>query len=137
MALYVQIPKDVEKLKRSISVLEWQLQQDKDEQSKEIHRQTLEAFKAALSGREAQNEPQKHIIRVRRGVNGFKYSACNEQGYFIGNFKKLGDVRKHWAWEVRHGYTVIIRELDQMPDMSELEHTTENVKKLLQLYAKK
>ena len=26
------------------------------------------------------------IIKIRRGINGFKYSACDENGYFIGNF---------------------------------------------------
>ncbi len=55
------------------------------------------------------------IIRVRSGINGFKYSACNVQGKWIGNFNKLGDVRKHWFKEIELGYVVLVRELNQMP----------------------
>lgn len=57
------------------------------------------------------------IIKVRRGINGFRYSACNANGYFIGNFKKLSDVRKHWLREIKWGQVELIRELDQIPDM--------------------
>ncbi len=64
---------------------------------------------------------QVTIIRVRRGINGFKYSACNENGYFIGNFEKLADVRRHWQREIRWGVVVLVRELDKMPDLSAQE----------------
>lgn len=50
MALYAQIPKDTEKINQSIIVLEWQLNQDIPEKDREIFRQTLEAYKCALSG---------------------------------------------------------------------------------------
>lgn len=59
MALYAQIPKDTEKINQSIIVLEWQLNQDIPEKDREIFRQTLEAYKCALSG--SQNT-QKEII---------------------------------------------------------------------------
>ena len=29
------------------------------------------------------------IIRVRRGLNGHKYAACNDKGRFICNFYRL------------------------------------------------
>lgn len=57
------------------------------------------------------------IIKVRRGINGFRYSACNVNGYFIGNFEKLSDVRRHWLREIKWGQVELIRELDQIPDM--------------------
>lgn len=79
---------------------------------------------------------KKTIIRVRRGVNGFKYSACDNNGCFIGNFKKLSDVRRHWSYEIKHGYIVLVRELDQMPDMSKWEEEKEALNKLVQIYAK-
>ena len=59
MELYAQIPKDTEKINQSIIVLEWQLNQDIPEKDREILRQTLEAYKCALSG--SQNT-QKEII---------------------------------------------------------------------------
>lgn len=73
---------------------------------------------------------QKCIIRVRRGINGFKYSACDNDGYFLGNFEKLGDVRNHWKIEIRRGQVELVRELDKQPDMSKIEET----RKLIDFY---
>lgn len=80
---------------------------------------------------------QPTIIKVRRGINGFKYSACDAHGYFIGNFRKLSDVRKHWSVEIRRGQVQMIRELDQMPDMSQIEATQRNIETLLRAYGRR
>lgn len=80
---------------------------------------------------------QPTIIKVRRGINGFKYSACDANGYFIGNFRKLSDVRKHWNIEIRRGQVQLIRELDQMPDMTKIEETKATIEKLLKSLVKK
>ena len=60
MALYAQIPKDTQKIKQGIVVLEWQLNQDIPEKDREIFRQTLEAYKCALSG--SQDTKKKIIL---------------------------------------------------------------------------
>lgn len=77
------------------------------------------------------------IIRVRRGINGFKYSACDAHGYFIGNFVKLADVRKHWSVEIRRVQVQLIRELDRIPDMSKIEATQKNIDTILKAYARR
>ena len=59
MALYAQIPKNRGKIKQGIVALEWQLSQDIPEKDREIFRQTLEAYKAALNGSQ---DAQKEII---------------------------------------------------------------------------
>lgn len=59
------------------------------------------------------------IIKVRKGLNGYKYSACDKNGRFIGNFEKLGEVRKHWEKEIQEGHVVLIRELDKLPGDAE------------------
>ena len=59
MALYAQIPTDKDKIRQGIAALEWQLKQDIPEKDREIFRQTLEAYKAALAG---SPETQKEII---------------------------------------------------------------------------
>ena len=46
---------------------------------------------------------EKTVIKVRRGLNGFRYSACDAQGNFLGNFAKLADVRRHWLREIKWG----------------------------------
>ncbi|MCD8376166.1 MAG: hypothetical protein LUD69_04425 [Oscillospiraceae bacterium] len=84
------------------------------------------------------SEEQKvTIIRVRRGINGFPYSACDANGFFIGNFEKLGDVRKHWLLEIRWGKVKLIRELDKQPDMSRIDETKEMLEEILGAYARK
>lgn len=75
------------------------------------------------------------IIRVRKGLNGFKYSACDSNGYFIGNFEKLADVRKHWKNEIKWGQVELVRELDKIPDMTKIEETKKNIEKILRAYA--
>lgn len=76
------------------------------------------------------------IIKVRRGINGFRYSACDEQGYFISNFEKLADVRRHWLHEIRWKQIILIRELDQIPDMSKIEAAKATIENILKAYAK-
>ena len=60
MALYIQIPKDPEKIRQGITALQWQLKQDIPEKDREIFRQTLEAYKCALSG--SQDTKKKIIL---------------------------------------------------------------------------
>lgn len=80
---------------------------------------------------------QQTIIKVRRGINGFKYSACDEHGYFIGNFRKLADVRKRWKNEIRWGQVHLVRELDKMPDMGKIEATKTAIESILKAMTKK
>lgn len=56
------------------------------------------------------------IIKIRRGINGFRYSACNAQGRWIGNLEYLSDARRHWRDEIRLGVVVLVRELDMDPE---------------------
>lgn len=80
---------------------------------------------------------EKTVIKVRRGINGFKYSACDAQGNFLGNFAKLADVRRHWKIEIKRGQVALIRELDLMPDMSQIEATKKNIEIILRAYARR
>lgn len=77
------------------------------------------------------------IIRIRRGINGFKYSACDEKGYFIRNMCKLGDARRRWNQEIRWGQVVLVRELDKQPDMSRHEATLKAIDAILKQYSKR
>ncbi len=44
---------------------------------------------------------QPAIIKIRRGVNGFKYPSCDKDGYFIGNLKKLTDAWNHYKLQIK------------------------------------
>lgn len=76
-------------------------------------------------------------IKVRRGLNGFKYSACDKDGNFLGNFEKLSDVRNHWLREIRWGQVVLVRELDKQPDMTKIDNTIKMIDRILKGYSKK
>lgn len=82
-------------------------------------------------------ENKTTIIRVRKGLNGFKYSACDENGYFIANFEKLADVRKYWRRPIKSGKITLVRELDKVPDMTLIEATKKNIESILKEYARK
>ena len=56
------------------------------------------------------------IIKIKRGLNGFKYSAWTNTGGFIGNFNKLSDIREHWKIEIKSGLVVLVRELGELPE---------------------
>lgn len=77
------------------------------------------------------------IIKVRRGINGHKYSACGENGEFIGNFNKLSEVRRHWEKQIKWGQVVLVRELDKAPDMSKIEAAQSAIESILLAYAGK
>ena len=74
------------------------------------------------------------VIRIRRGTNGFRYSACDDNGYFVGNFRKLSDIRSHWQLEIKLGRVELIRELKKDPDMSRREATISSIKTILKAY---
>lgn len=63
------------------------------------------------------------IIRIRKGINGYKYSACDHNGNFFRNLEKLSDARRRWSKEIKWGRVVLVRELEQMPDMSVINDT--------------
>lgn len=75
------------------------------------------------------------IIRIRRGIGSHRYSACDNNGYFIGNFDTLAEVRRHWAREIRWGQVVLVRELTMEPDMTMVEAAKQAVEQLLRHYA--
>lgn len=80
---------------------------------------------------------EKTIIRVRKGCNGFKYSACDQNGNFLRNFRKLADIRKHWKNEIKWNQVELVRELDQAPDFTAINSTKEALESLLKSYGKK
>ena len=76
----------------------------------------------------------KSIIKIRKGCNGFKYSACDQHGNFLCNFRKLSDVRKHWKNEIKWGQVELVRELDKEPDFTAINSTKEAIESLLKSY---
>ena len=36
-------------------------------------------------------------ILIRKGLNGFRYSACGEKGNFLFNSNRIGQITSHWS----------------------------------------
>lgn len=79
-------------------------------------------------------EREKTIIRVRRGLSGARYCACDKNGSPIGSFNKLSDIRKHWQKEIKWGYVELVRELDKTPDMEAVKSTIKCLETILRAY---
>ena len=77
---------------------------------------------------------EKTIIKIRKGCNGFKYSACDQRGNFLHNFKKLSDVRRYWQKEIEWGQVELVRELDQMPDFTAINQAKNTIESILRSY---
>ena len=77
------------------------------------------------------------IIRIRRGINGCPYAACDDAGYFIRNLSRLGDARKQWQQEIKWGQVKLIRELDKQPDMAKHNAALQAIDSILKSYGKK
>ena len=61
-------------------------------------------------------------ILIRKGLNGFRYSACGEKGNFLFNASQISAITRHWSVEKRNGTIQFIRQLDRYPDQ-ELANT--------------
>lgn len=77
------------------------------------------------------------IIKIRKGINGARYSACDSNGYFLRNFNKLSEVRKNWKYEIKYGRVELVRELNKIPDMSAINGAIAAVESLLKKYSSK
>lgn len=55
-------------------------------------------------------------ILIRKGLNGFRYSACGQKGNFLFNASQISAITRHWSAERRNGTIQFIRQLDLYPE---------------------
>ena len=76
------------------------------------------------------------MIRIRRGLGKTRYCACDTAGNPIMGFNRLSDIRKYWEREIQWGHVVLVRELDQVPDLGTINSTLAALEKILKAYAR-
>lgn len=54
-------------------------------------------------------------ILIRKGLDGFRYSACGEKGNFLFNANQIGIITGHWSKERRENAVQFIRQLELFP----------------------
>lgn len=57
-------------------------------------------------------------ILIRKGLNGFRYSACGEKGNFLFNANQISAITRNWSVEHRNGTVRFIRQLDLYPEQA-------------------
>lgn len=55
-------------------------------------------------------------ILIRKGLSGFRYSACGQKGNFLFNASQISAITHHWAAERKNGTVQFIRQLDLYPE---------------------
>lgn len=62
-------------------------------------------------------------ILIRKGLNGFRYSACGQKGNFLFNASQISAITRHWTVERRNGTVQFIRQLDLYPEGTDKDNT--------------
>lgn len=57
----------------------------------------------------------KKIIRIRKGINGFPFSICNEKGNWIANINSTKEAYDLYRYETKHGILKIKKETTLYP----------------------
>lgn len=55
-------------------------------------------------------------ILIRKGLNGFRYSACGEKGNHLFNANTISMITGHWKKQHQEGMVTFVRQLDRFPD---------------------
>ena len=58
----------------------------------------------------------RRTMLIRKGMNGFPYSVCTEDGSFIANAESIEQIREHYAYELKHKHIKLVKELDRYPN---------------------
>ena len=63
------------------------------------------------------------VIKVRKGMNGFPFSACTSDGHFIINADNLDQIKEIYAVEIKSKRVKLQKELDKYPEGYEPQNT--------------
>lgn len=63
-------------------------------------------------------------IRIRQGLNGFPFSACTDEGHFIGNADSIDEIREQWKRDIKAKRVQIVKELHLFPEGKTPEYVT-------------
>ena len=58
----------------------------------------------------------KDVIRFRKGLNGFPYSVCDRDGYFMHNAESVDEIRDRYKRYLRDKTMELRKELDLYPE---------------------
>ena len=78
----------------------------------------------SYSHKQGLNMENVTTIRIRQGLNGFPFSACTDEGHFIGNADSIDEIREQWKREIKSKRIQIVKELHLFPEGKTPEYVT-------------
>lgn len=55
------------------------------------------------------------ILKIRKGLNGYPFSVCTEEGNFIGNAESIDEIRSHYKVQIQMRQVKFRKELSLFP----------------------
>ena len=66
------------------------------------------------------------IIKIRKGITGFRYSICTEKGNWIGDATRISEISSCYDWGIKHGLVKLVRELKSYPENKDIIESITN-----------
>ena len=70
----------------------------------------------------ADEEKKKQIVRIRKGLNGWQFSECREDGRFVRNAESIEQIKAQYEYEIKHRMVKFVKELDLYPEGEEIKN---------------
>lgn len=65
---------------------------------------------------------EKQIVRIRKGLNGWQFSECREDGRFVRNAESIEQIKAQYEYEIKHRMVKFVKELDLYPEGEEIKN---------------
>ena len=62
------------------------------------------------------------IVRIRKGLNGWPFSECREDGKFVRNAESIEQIKAHYEYEIRHRMVTFVNEPDLYPEGERIQN---------------
>ena len=70
----------------------------------------------------ADEKKKKQIVRIRKGLNGWQFSECREDGRFVRNAESIEQIKSQYEYEIKHRMVKFVKELDLYPEGEEIKN---------------
>lgn len=66
-------------------------------------------------------------LRIRKGLNGYPYSICNDNGIFIANYNSLEEIHEYYKVETKSKSVLLKKETTLYPSDTKVSEINTSV----------
>ena len=70
----------------------------------------------------AAEKKEKQIVRIRKGLSGWQFSECREDGRFVRNAESIEQIKAQYEYEIKHRMVKFVKEPDLYPEGEEIKN---------------